>query len=163
MLTRLIVLLFFTVSLSAMEAEKFPFVGIGVSNQSIDIFDQRDHETTFSLRYGQQTVDWRTTLFYEFHKSEYQSLSIEIDKILRDRLFGTPKIRPYLGLTLGTLKYKEDLLPDTSGYYYGGSAGLILYVTDTIDADISYHHHIIQEIESLDTIKGFSLSFHYFF
>ena len=162
MLRVLILFSLFSSLLFSREAEEFPFAGLAVSSQSVDIHTQKSNDTILSLRYGRQTLDWRTILSYQFGDS-YKSLSVEFDKILLDELFGTPKVRPYLGLSVGTLKYKDDSLEDTSGYYYGANAGFIFYLTDRIDADLGYYYNIVQEIESLDTIRGITLSLHYFF
>ncbi len=162
--SKIIFIFIFTLSLLfSQEVEKFPFAGLAVSAQTIDINTQNKKETTISLHYGEQTLDWRTVFAYEFKNSDYQSLSVEIDKILLDELFGTPKVRPYLGLSLGVLKYKDDSLEDTDGYYYGGNAGFIIYATDNIDIDLNYHYQVVQEIGTLDSINGATLSLHYFY
>jgi len=138
-------------------------MGIGISAQTIDINTQNNRENTISLRYGKQTLDWRTIFTYEFKKSDYRSFSVEIDKILLDALFGTAKLRPYLGLSGGVLKYKKNPLEDTDGFYYGGNTGFIVYLTDTIDLDLNYRYNIVQEIKSIDSIKGATFSLHYFY
>lgn len=156
-------ILIFTLSLLfSQEDEKFPFVGIGVSEKTIDL-NTHTSESTISLRYGKQTLDWRTSFTYEFKNSDYQSLSVEVDKILLDELFGTPKLRPYLGLSGGLLKYKDQSLDDTDGFYYGGNSGFIIYLTDTIDLDLNYHYNIVQEVNTLDAIHGATFSLHYFY
>ena len=163
-MSKIILILIFTLSsLFSQEAEKFPFIGLGISAQTIDINTQNNKENTISLRYGKQTLDWRTYFTYEFKNTDYQSLSVEIDKILLDELFGTPKLRPYLGLSGGVLKYKDDSLEDTDGFYYGGNGGFIIYLTDTIDLDLNYHYNVVQEIKTLDSIQGATFSLHYFY
>ena len=163
-MSKIILILIFTLSsLFSQEAEKFPFIGLGISAQTIDINTQNNKENTISLRYGKQTLDWRTYFTYEFKNTNYQSLSVEIDKILLDELFGTPKLRPYIGLSGGILKYKDDSLEDTDGFYYGGNSGFIIYLTDTIDLDLSYHYNVVQEIKTLDSIQGATFSLHYFY
>jgi hypothetical protein len=149
--------------LSAQESESFAFLGLGVSTQSVDMDKGDQGETTLSLKYGKQTLDWRTFFAYEFKGSNYQQFSVEVDKILLDELFGTPKVRPYLGLSAGILKYKDDTLEDTDGFYYGGNTGFIFYLTDNIDLDLNYHYDVVQEIETVDSINGVSLSLHYFY
>ncbi|WP_373032078.1 hypothetical protein [Sulfurovum sp.] len=163
-MAKIILILLFTLSfLFSQDDEKFPFVGVGVSAQTVDINNQNNTENTISLHYGRQTLNWRTYFSYEFKSSDYQSLSVEIDKILLDELFGTPKLRPYLGLSGGILKYKDDSLEDTDGFYYGGNSGFIIYLTDTIDLDLSYHYNIVQEIKTVDSIQGATFSLHYFY
>ena len=162
--SKIIFIFIFTLSLLlSQEVEKFPFVGLAVSTKTLDINTQNNKENTISLQYGKQTLDWRTVFAYEFKNSDYQSLSVEVDKILLDELFGTPKLRPYLGLSGGVLKYKDDSLEDSDGYYYGGNTGFIIYLTDTIDLDLNYHYNVVQEIKTLDSIQGASFSLHYFY
>lgn len=163
-MAKIILILLFTLSLLfSQDNEKFPFVGIGISAQTIDIDPSDNNENTISLRYGKQTIDWRTYFTYEFKSTDYQSLSVEIDKVLLDELFGTPKLRPYVGLSGGILKYKDDSLEDTDGFYYGGNSGFIIYLTDSIDLDLSYHYNVVQEVESVDYIQGATFSLHYFY
>jgi len=163
-MSKIIFIFIFTLGLLfSQENESFPFVGIGTSAQNIDLDNQSNNENTISLRYGKQTLNWRTFFTYEFKNSDYQSLSVEIDKILLDETFGTPKLRPYLGLSGGLLKYKEESLDDTDGFYYGGNTGFIIYLTDTIDMDLCYHYNVVQELETIDSIHGATFSIHYFY
>lgn len=166
-MSKIILILIFTLSLLFSQEEetltKYPFVGIGVSAQTVDTPLNNNQENTISLRYGKQSLDWRTMLTYEFKNSDYQSLSVELDKVLLDELFGTAKLRPYLGLSGGILKYKDVALEDSDGFYYGGNGGFIIYLTDTVDVDLSYHYNIVQEIKDLDSIQGATFSLHYFF
>jgi len=143
------------------KAEEFHFVGLTVSTDSmkyesnIGLLDQ--DETTFGFRYGRQTLDWRT-VFTLSGNGDLQNFGLEVDKILVDELFGMPEIRPYLGASVGYLHYEES-----DGYYYGGNFGFLLYATDTIDVDISYHYYKVGKLEPLDTMQGASLSIHYFY
>jgi hypothetical protein len=160
---RIIVLfsLFFTSSFTQ-ELEEFPFLGLTVSTQSIDIEHGSHTETAWGLRYGKQTIEWRTMFSY-MKSSDYRTFSLEIDKILMDEMFGMPEIRPYLGFSIGSLKYEKEELPDESGYFYGGNLGLIIYTTDNIDADLNYHYYLVEEFENVDNIQGATLGLHYFY
>ena len=162
--SKIILFLIFTLSLLfSQEDEQFSFIGLGASAQTINLDTHNNNENTILLRYGQQTLDWRVSLAFEFKNSDYQSLSAEFDKILLDDLFGTAKIRPYLGLSLGILKYKNQISDDTDGFYYGGNGGFIIYLTDNIDLDLSYHYNIVQDIKTIDSLHGATLSLHYFY
>ncbi len=143
--------------------EEFPFIGVTVTTQTIDLKKSSTiKETTTAIQYGKQTVDLRTTFSYEFSGS-YSSFNLEIDKILLDELFGSPKYRPYAGMVVGTVNYDDNTLNDDSGYYYGAALGLILYATDTVDADLSYHYYKVEGFEDIDTIKGATVALHYFY
>lgn len=159
-----LIFLFLLTSLFSQETEEFPFLGITVSTQSIDIENLSDKkDTTIGIRYGKQTLDWRTMFTYEYKSNGFQSFSMEIDKILMDEIMGMPEFRPYIGASFGTIKYDDDSLSDTNGIFYGGNLGLLIYVTDNIDADLSYHYYKVDKVEEIDNIQGGTLSLHYFY
>jgi len=194
-MSRVLVLFFILFSsLFSEEVEQFPFIGVTVSTHTIDI-QSRDSfsndEVIAGIRYGQQTLRWRTMFTYEFEQNGYKSFNIEIDRILKDDLFGLTKIRPYAGLSLGFIDYVNDNLAfdtnttvsedaqktdqkdaedtddsydiDTSGYFYGINLGLIVYVADNIDLDVGYHYYDVQDFEGLNNIQGLTFSLHYFY
>ncbi len=158
--------LLFTTLFAKQESEQFPFIGATLATYSIDLqsIDQTSsqNETVLGFRYGKQTLDWRT-VFTLSGNNDLQTFAMEIDKIVLDELFGTPKIRPYLGATIGYLHYDEDASSDSDGFYYGGNFGFLIYATATIDVDLSYHYYKVSGLDPLDTMQGASLSLHYFF
>ena len=157
-----LVLLLLSSLVFAKDEAAYPFIGINVSTQSINLYDEDTRETGISIHYGRQTIDWRTVFSYEYSKG-YQSLGIEVDKILLDALFDTAKARPYIGLSAGAIKLEDEHLAESNGYYFGANLGLILYASDRIDLDVSYHYHMIQNIEEADAMHGATLALHYFF
>jgi len=188
----LFIILFSTNTLFA-EQESFPFIGVTVSTQTVDLQPivtdlpnrlnnpSSINETTFGLQFGVQTKDYRTTFTAEGN-SDYQTIDVEVDYILFDQMFGTPKIRPYVGATLGYIHFDENLITQynenriaedaandrnttisTSDGYYGLDLGLLFYVTDDIDLDIGYHYYFMDRLEPLDTLNGASFSLHYFY
>jgi len=165
---RLIILVYitFTAVHAQQDTEQFPFIGITAETHSIEFNSDEnvpeEKENSFGIRYGKQTRDWRTVFTFSGN-NDLQNFAIEIDKILLDELFGTPKIRPYLGATLGYLHYENDYTSDNSGYYYGGNFGFLLYATDRTDVDLSYHYYNVSGLDPIDTMKGATLSLHYFF
>ena len=156
----------FTLLYAQQDTEQFPFIGITAETHTIDFSSvagvPKEKENSFGIRYGKQTKEWRT-LFAFSGNDGLKTFSMEVDKILLDGLFGMPEIRPYLGATLGYLRYQNDTVSDNSGHYYGGNFGFLLYATDSVDLDLSYHYHSVSGVEPLDTMRGASLSLHYFF
>jgi opacity protein-like surface antigen len=146
--------------------EEYPFLGITISTQTTDIVDVSDidsqTETSIGIRYGRQTIDWRTMFTFEYVSDIYRSFSVEIDKILMDDMFGFPEVRPYAGAVAGAVTYLggDD---EASTYFYGVNAGFIIYATDNIDADLSYHYYRVSDFEELNNLQGVSLSLHYFY
>ncbi len=155
-----------SILLAKQPLETFPFLGFTISPDKIGINSSVNNstskETNFGIRYGKQTLDWRT-MFTLSANNNLQNFSLEIDKILMDDMFGFPEVRPYLGATVGFLHFEDDFSDDKNGLTYGGNFGFLLYVTDNIDADISYHYFNVQEIEPLRTMQGASFGIHYFY
>lgn len=155
-----------TALFSQQDREQFPFIGITAVTHNIDFESiantPREKENSFGLRYGRQTLDWRTVFTFSGN-NDLKTFAVEIDKILLDALFGMPEIRPYLGATLGYLRYENDTISDNSGYYYGGNFGFLLYATDRVDVDLSYHYYNISGLDPLESMQGANLSLHYFF
>jgi len=145
------------------QEESFSFIGISSASTELKGSQTTQQLSTLSLHYGAQTQEWRTLFAYEFHSNSYKKASMQIDKIVKDSLFGTPKVRPYLGVNLSILTYEDEHIEDTHGYSYGGDGGLLFYLSDTIDLDLGYHYEAIEGIESMESLQGFWLSLHYFY
>jgi len=155
--------LFFTYLFA--QQESFPFLGVQISTQTVDLKPtsaSSEKETSFALRYGQQTLDWRTTFAIEGN-GNFQTFSLEIDKILLDDMFGMPEFRPYLGATIGYINYKDNKVINDDGLYYGGNFGFIIYASDRIDADLSYHYYKFVDLAPLDSMQGGSIGFNFFY
>jgi hypothetical protein len=160
-------MLFFSLS-EAQFLKNFSFVGISASTETVDIENENlTHKAGVGIRYGQQSQEWRTVFALEYHQTSYHSFSVEIDKILLDEMFGTPKLRPYLGGTAGYMNYDEDQLEmayeESKGFYFGGNFGFIIYATDDIDVDLGYHYYKVQNLDFLDDLHGLTLAIHYFY
>jgi len=75
-MSRVLILLLLTFSsLFSEEIEEFPFIGVTVSYESSDILTTTDEvntekNTNIGIRYGQQTVDWRSMLTYSRSKNQ---------------------------------------------------------------------------------------------
>ena len=147
------------------EQESFPFLGVNISTQTVDLkptSSASQKETSFALRYGQQTLDWRTT-FAIGGNGNFQTYSLEIDKILLDNMFGMPELRPYLGATIGYINYKDNSIINDDGLYFGGNFGFIIYATDNIDIDISYHYYSFVDLDPLNSMQGGTIGFNFFY
>ncbi|MEA1954085.1 MAG: hypothetical protein U9O24_06800 [Campylobacterota bacterium] len=168
MLRVLIVSFLFSELLLSKSETQFPFIGLSVSSQNMDMdLDELEKERSFILKYGKQTLDWRTTFSYTYTQNAYQSIAIEVDKILLDNLFGTPKLRPYLGAVAGYMKFDDKQLDkrydNYKSAYYGANFGFIIYATDNIDIDLGYHYYYVNDLDFLDNIHGATFAIHYFF
>lgn len=150
----------------AKEDETFSFLGLTVGETKVDFKNisniTSNTDMLVGFRYGQQTVDWRT-MFTLSGNIDKQEVTLEIDKILMDDVFGYPEVRPYLGATIGYLHYENNALEEENAYSYGAAFGFLVYITDNIDVDISYHYKKVKEMEPLDSMMGPSIGIHYFY
>ncbi len=174
MFRTLIVSILFLTSLIGQDSKDFSFVGLSVSTQNINTdFGDVSQKSGFGLKYGQQSLEWRTIFTLDYNRHSYYGGFVEVDKILLDDMFGTAKLRPYLGGVVGYMKFdkdeltipleKSELFEETNGFYFGGNFGFIIYATDNIDIDISYHYYKVQNLDFLNDLHGASLGVHYFF
>ena len=198
-MSRFFILFMFLFTSLFAEQETFPFIGVTVATHTVDlkpIATQKPNrpnnpssqqETTFGIQYGVQTQDFRTTFSVEGN-SDFQSIDVEVDYIFMDSMFGTAKMRPYIGGTLGYIRYDETLIreyndnkiqdeidnnpnvgennvtaPRNRDGYYGLDLGMLFYITDNIDLDVSYHYYFMDRLEPLDTMRGGTFALHYFY
>lgn len=166
--------LLFTALLFGQNDKDYPFMGLSVSTQNINT-DPGDAswEGGVSLTYGKQSLDWRTIFALDYTQNSYFGAHVEIDKILLDDMFGTAKLRPYLGAVLGYMSYDDknlniapedsELYEETNGFYFGANFGFIIYASDNVDIDLSYHYYSVQNLDFLDDLHGGTLAMHYFF
>ena len=120
-MSKIIILCLFTFSVLFAEVEEFPFIGITISAESTDILTttndvDKHNNTNIGIRYGQQTVDWRSMLTYS--RSNDQKLFFgEIDRIVLDELFGTSMVRPYVGGVIGIANFNDLNLIEKQNYF----------------------------------------------
>lgn len=192
-MTRVLLLFALLFQTSQAGDNTYPFFGITTSLHTVNLQSivteapnrlenpETVDVTAFGLQYGMQTQDYRTTFSYE-NSSEFQAFDIGIDYIIMDEMFGTAKVRPYIGVTLGYILYDDSLIvqynenrigsnedagDDTTissaDGYYGFDVGFLFYITDNMDLDIGYHYYFMDRLEPLDTMDGFTISLHYFY
>ncbi len=146
--------------------EVFSYIGVNTSYKDIQPVSEYQPDKTshviFGLTLGMQALKWRTDVNLE-HGNNYTTFNLNADYIILDSMFGTPKIRPYVGLNVGYLSLQDDKLTDTDGIFFGANAGFILYANDVVDIDIGYRYDKVSGFDGLDTIQGVTLAVHYFY
>jgi opacity protein-like surface antigen len=144
---------------------EFTFIGVGAKTLTLQFDDNLSRPdtdiNTFSLHLGKQTRKARTVFELDY-TSDFVSTSIWVDYIPFDTMFGTPKLRPYIGINAQYLRYEDDDT-DEDGFGLGARTGLLLYATESVDIDLNYNYTFIQNSDILDSNYGFSVSLHYFF
>jgi opacity protein-like surface antigen len=144
--------------------EEFTFAGIGMTAQTIRFEETSrsdENVNTVALKLGKQTRRARTTFELDY-TNDYLAAALLIDYIPFDTMFGTPKLRPYIGINTQYLRYEDDSI-DEDGFGAGFQTGLIFYASESIDVDMGYRYTFITNSDELDTAYGFTVSLHYFF
>ena len=144
----------------------FSFIGLNTSYHQIQLDSSYNTEdtthTTVAMRIGTQTQKWRASIALE-NGNKYKSFDINFDVIPFDEFFGTPKIRPYIGISTTLLSYDNESIPESDGYGFGGNVGFILYAGENVDVDIAYRYSTISNIDGVDDMQGVRLGIHYFY
>ena len=117
--------------------------------------DNKVNGIEYGLKIGAQNNMWRTTLVLDFFDKDDQNTEKFIGVfdyfITRNGEDNTVQIvEPYLGLNVGYVNYESTGI-DESGLLYGGQAGLVVNLDDSLDIDLSYRY-------SLSTAKPFDHS-----
>jgi len=151
------------------EVEQYPFIGIMASYN-----DLLTDNVVMGFRFGMQNNVWRTMLTYEDNFDQYQTLMLQVDRTIIAGLF-KGKGRIYIGFSGGLVDTGNDWMNaininetdtdtvNTAGYAMGVNIGLMLYVSDQVDISVEYRYLSVQEVNSFDRLKGFSVAIHYFF
>ncbi len=138
------------------DIEQYAFAGITAANA-----EQLDENAFFGFRMGAQNNIWRTMFTYEDNIDEMQSLFLEIDRTIIGGMADN-RLRLYVGALGGWMRDNAD--PEKiDGYGYGGSLGLMFYLTDQIDVDLGYRYLEVEDLTNVKRIQGVTFALHYFF
>lgn len=126
------------------------FLGVEVGYASVDgdKFGGIKHEGSaaeYGLRFGSQTDEWRATFAFDYFNSDGDDQSAEKAFLMVDYFFlndvSGMDIKPFVGGNIGYINY-ESTLVESSDFAYGGQAGIVVGVGDSVDLDLSYRYSI---------------------
>lgn len=104
---------------------------------------ESDLSPVYGLRFGAQSDEWRATFAFNIFDSSDDDQSVEKSLLMVDYFFAGSEstIRPFVGANVGWFNY-ESTLVDVSDFLYGGQAGVVVGVSDSIDLDLSYRYSL---------------------
>jgi len=131
------------------ESQKFIGVEVTITEVQGDAVRRVDPEssqgTGFGLRLGAQNEEWRTMFTFNYFDNEgrnVEKLFLSVDYFfLKSELTENYAIQPYLGVNVGYMNY-EAVGVDESGLLYGGQAGGIFNLTESLDFDLGYRYSL---------------------
>jgi len=141
-------------------------VGAGmVQGNTLVDFNHEGTAVEFGIRLGAQTDEWRTTFAFDYFDSSDDDQNVEkliatVDYFIYNS-GGETSVRPYVGINLGYANYESSFI-DSSGFLYGGQAGVVVGITPQIDLDISYRYSL-SEMDEMDHIGSVMFGINYLF
>ena len=126
-----------------------------------------DYQTdglSYGLRLGAQNQEWRSMVTFDHFDNDeviYDRGEIHADYLFR---MATDTVGvgivPFIGINGGYAKYKARGDIEDGGFTYGGEAGVIFDVSESIDIDVMYQYTVGQA-DVLDSIGNLKIGVNY--
>jgi hypothetical protein len=141
--------------------EVYTFIGVqgGYSK-----YDKKD-APTIGITYGKQNAMWRTSIHYNYASisdNTYHSAIIQVDRGVLTELFKEYPFKPYFGISLGAMQYRNGGESD-NGYLFGGNFGFNYVLNHMLDIDLGYRYMVTSKLDHLKDRGDILLSLHYYF
>jgi len=126
------------------------FLGLEVGYGTVDgeRFGGFKHEgdaVEYGLRFGAQSDEWRATFAFDYFNSSSDDQKVEKGYLLVDYFFFQNdtgmNVKPFVGANIGLMNY-ESTQVDEADFMYGGQAGVVVGVSESVDLDLSYRYSI---------------------
>jgi len=148
------------------------FIGLEVGYATVQgdvggFFPELDREgdaVEYGLRLGAQTSEWRTMLAFDYYDNSDDDQNVEKGYLMLDYFFlqdDNVAFRPFIGINVGYANY-ESTLVDDSGFLYGGQAGFVVNVAESIDLDLSYRYSL-SNADALDHVGSVVFGMNYLY
>jgi hypothetical protein len=149
--------------------EMYEFVGIQTGITSANGTGTYGADATtpsIGFKYGQQTSQWRTAIYYnyaQYSDQRFHSIVAQIDYGVLTEAFAEFPFKPYVGFSIGMMKHSFDN-DSNSDMIYGAGIGVNYVLNNRMDLDIGFQHMLTgSKLENLDGLDNLNLSVHYYF
>ena len=146
------------------------FLGLEVGAATVD-GDRADglkytgDAVEYGVRFGAQSNEWRATFAFDYFNSNGDDQKVEKGHLMVDYFLfesvGEMNIRPFVGANIGLINY-ESTLVDVTDFIYGGQAGIIVGVSESVDLDLSYRYSLSNS-EQVNDLGGIIFGFNYLY
>ena len=126
------------------------FIGLEVGAATVDgerfggVFHEGD-AVEYGIRFGAQSDEWRATFAFDYFDSSSDDQNVEKGLFLIDYFFfdsdSTISVKPFIGANVGLINY-ESTGVDATDFIYGGQAGILFGMGESIDLDLSYRYSL---------------------
>ncbi len=149
--------------------EVYEFMGIQTGVSSVNIKAKSGSDIlapSIGFKYGQQTSQWRTAIYYNFAQNsddKFHSLVAQIDYGILTEAFADFPFKPYIGFSVGIMQHTYDS-DSNSDLIYGVDTGINYVLNNNMDIDLSFQHMLTgSKLKSLDGMNNLNVSLHYYF
>ena len=176
MVKKIVMVLLSTVLGSSLYAENVStaqgFIGLEVGYATVQgdvggFFPELDREgdgVEYGIRLGAQTDEWRTILAFDYYDDSDNDQNVEKGYLMVDYFLfqdSESAFKPFIGLNVGYANYESTLVED-NGFLYGGQAGVVVNVAESIDLDLSYRYSL-SSADALDHVGSMVFGVNYLF
>ena len=113
-----------------------------VEGERLNDFNHAGSAVEYGIRFGAQSQEWRATFAFDYFDSSSDDQNVEKGFLMVDYfLFNNEGIRPFIGGNVGLINY-ESTGVDATDFVYGGQAGVIYGVNESLDIDLSYRYSL---------------------
>ena len=149
--------------------EMYDFIGVQTGISSVSGKGKSGSDViapSIAFKYGQQTAEWRTAIYYNFtynSHDKFHSIIAQVDHGVFMEHFTDLPFKPYLGFSVGMMQHNFKG-GSNSDFVYGVNTGVNYVLNNTMDLDLGFQHmRMGGKLENLDSITNLSLSLHYYF
>jgi len=136
-----------------------------VEGERLNDYNHKGDAIEYGIRFGAKSDDWRATFAFDYFDSSSDDQNVEKGLFLIDYFFfdtdSSISVKPFIGANVGLVNY-ESTGVDATDFIYGGQAGILLGIAESIDLDLSYRYSLSgsERINNLGSIV-FGLNYLY--
>lgn len=153
-------------------SENEVFIGLEVGysevqGERIGFFENKNSDVSYGARIGAQSDEWRAMFLYNYYNNSGSDQNLEQGLVTLDYFFmgkdssEDTTFSPYFGANVGYANYESSFV-DESDMIYGGQAGLVIDVMESVDLDFAYRYSWSNG-DALDHVGGFIFSVNYIY
>ena len=147
----------------------YDFIGVQTGISSLSAGDKSASDITaptIAFKYGRQTSEWRTAIYYNYtynSDNKFHSLIAQVDHGVMIDSFTQFPFKPYIGFSVGMMQHKFNG-ESNSDFVYGVDTGINYVLNNIMDLDLSFQHMLTGgKLKNIDDMNNLSLSLHYYF
>jgi len=141
-------------------------VGVAtVQGERLNDYNHQGDAVEYGVRLGALSDEWRATFTFDYFDSTRDDQNVEKSLFLLDYFFfesdSVIGVRPFIGANVGLINY-ESTGVDVNSFVYGGQAGILFRVDESVDLDVSYRYSLPRS-EHVNNLGSIVFGFNYLY